>query len=97
MSDIEVAALTGPDDLPFTEDELSHVKLVPRVKTVRRALMMTQEEFAQKFQLSLGTLRDWEQGRYQPDQAARTYLKVIARAPQAVMEALSTKPLEPKV
>ena len=96
MSDeqIEAAALTDPDNLPFTEDELGNVKLVPRVKTIRRALSMTQEEFAQKFQLSLSTLRDWEQGRCQPDQAARTYLKVIAQAPQVVMDALSGIPSE---
>jgi hypothetical protein len=34
----------------------------------------------------LGTLRDWEQGRVEPDQAARAYLIVIARNPKAVRE-----------
>ena len=51
---------------------------------------MTQEEFAERFQLSLATLRDWEQGRSQPDQAASTYLEVIARNPQLIMETLGT-------
>jgi len=37
-------------------------------------------------------VRDWEQGRTQPDQATSTYLDVIARAPDAVMTALGTAP-----
>jgi putative transcriptional regulator len=55
---------------------------------VRRALGLTQEEFAARFRIPLGTLRDWEQGKSEPDQAARAYLMVIARNPDAVVEAL---------
>ena len=40
--------------------------------------------------IPLGTLRDWEQGCVEPDQAARAYLKVIAREPDTVREALKT-------
>jgi len=36
----------------------------------------------------LGTLRDWEQGRTQPDQPARAYLAVIAHDPEGVRKAL---------
>jgi putative transcriptional regulator len=61
---------------------------VPQVKVMRRALHLTQEEFAQRFHIPLGTLRDWEQGKTQPDQTARAYLRVIARNPKAVLEAL---------
>jgi putative transcriptional regulator len=39
----------------------------------------------------LGTLRDWEQGRVEPDQAARAYLTVIARAPEVVRKALRSR------
>ena len=53
---------------------------------------LTQEEFAARFHIPLGTLRDWEQGKTQPDQAARAYLRVIARNPTAVQEALATTP-----
>ena len=38
----------------------------------------------------LGRLRDWEQGRVEPDQAARGYLTVIAREPDTVRDALRT-------
>jgi len=39
----------------------------------------------------LGTLRDWEQGRVEPDQAARAYLTVIAREPDTVRDALKPR------
>jgi len=44
------------------------------------ALGHNQEDFAVRFHIAIGTLRDWEQGRAEPDQAARAYLKVIATA-----------------
>lgn len=58
------------------------------VKLIRAKLGMTQQEFAKTFHLSLATLRDWEQRRVRPDQAARTLLKVIERNPNAVKNAL---------
>jgi putative transcriptional regulator len=61
---------------------------IPRVKTLRRALALTQEEFAARFKIPLGTLRDWEQGRSEPDQPAKAYLTVIARDPQGVERTL---------
>ena len=52
-------------------------------------LGLTQEEFATTYHLSLATLRHWEQQRYQPDQAARTLLRVIASSPDIVRQALA--------
>jgi putative transcriptional regulator len=49
---------------------------------------MTQDEFAFRFGLSVNTLRHWEQGKRQPEGAARACLLVIARAPDTVQEAL---------
>jgi len=68
------------------------MKIVPRVKTLRRALALTQEEFAARFHIPLGTLRDGEQGRAEPDQPARAYLKVIAHDPDGVRRALEHGP-----
>ena len=65
---------------------------MPRAKTLRRALGLTQEEFAARFQIPLGTLRDWEQGRAEPDQTARAYLRAIAGDPTAVHRALQVAP-----
>jgi ERCC4-related helicase/transcriptional regulator with XRE-family HTH domain len=60
------------------------MKSVPRVKTIRVALGLTQEQFAKRFEIPIGTLRDWEQGRSEPDQPARAYLNAIARDPDRV-------------
>ena len=86
--EIEAAAWADPDARPFTPNELAKAKRVPRIKTLRRALRLTQEEFAARYRIPLGTLRDWEQGRSEPDQPARAYLTVIARDPEGVRQAL---------
>lgn len=91
MTDEEVtaAALSDPDGQPWTEKELARVRFVPRSRTLRRALRLTQQQFAERYHIPLGTLRDWEQMRSEPDQAARAYLKVIARHPDLVAETLA--------
>jgi len=93
MTDEEVhaAALADPDAQPLTEDDLKRMKRVPRTKTLRRALGLTQEEFAARYRIPLGTLRDWEQGRSEPDQPARAYLTVIAHDPEGVFRMLRAK------
>jgi putative transcriptional regulator len=87
-ADIEAAAHSDPDAKPFSTAQLARMKHTPRAKLIRRALGLTQEQFATRFHIPLGTLRDWEQGAAEPDQAARAYLTVIGRNPQAVAEAL---------
>jgi putative transcriptional regulator len=64
------------------------MRRVPRAKNLRRALSLTQEEFAFRYQIPLGTLRDWERGRTEPDQPARAYLKVIAGDPHRMVRLL---------
>jgi putative transcriptional regulator len=61
---------------------------IPHVKEIRQKLKLTQEQFAGKFHVPVGTLRDWGQGVTIPDKAARNYLRVIAKNPKAVVEAL---------
>lgn len=87
-AEIEAAAKADPDAQPMTEDEWRTARRIPRIKTMRRALGLTQEEFAARYHIPLGTLRDWEQGRTEPDQPARAYLTVIARDPEGVRRAL---------
>ena len=85
------AALNDPDARPLTEQDLSRMKRTPQAKIIRRALGLSQEDFAARYHIPLGTLRDWEQGRVEPDQAARAYLKVIAREPEKVRDALKAR------
>ena len=82
------AALGDPGAQPLTPEDFKRMKRTPRAKIIRRALGLSQEEFATRFHIPLGTLRDWEQGRKDPDAAARAYLMVIGRNPVAVAEAL---------
>ena len=89
---ITAAALRDPDAQPLTDADLARMKRVPRTKTLRRALGLTQEAFAARYHIPLGTLRDWEQGRCEPDQPARAYLTVIAHDPKGVQRALEAGP-----
>jgi putative transcriptional regulator len=90
--EIHAAALADPDAQPLTPERLKHMKRTPQVRVIRRALELSQEEFSARFKIPLGTLRDWEQGRKDPDAAARAYLMVIGRNPSAVTEALHPAP-----
>jgi putative transcriptional regulator len=83
------AALSDPDNRPLTPQDMKRMRRTPRAKIIRRALGLSQEDFAARYQIPIGTLRDWEQGRVEPDQAARAYLTVIARDPEAVRKALT--------
>jgi len=85
---VEARAASDADNPPITPARRVRLRPVPRVKTLRRALGLTQEEFAERYRIPPGTLRDWEQGRTEPDQAARAYLTVIAHEPQRVAHAL---------
>jgi putative transcriptional regulator len=95
MTDAErhQAALNDPDAGPLSEGDLRRMRRTPQVKVIRRALGISQEDFAARYHIPLGTLRDWEQGRVEPDQAARAYLTVIAREPETVRKALNRAPL----
>lgn len=88
QAQIEAAAKADRDNRPLSTADLRRMKRTPQVKIIRRALGISQEDFAARYHIPLGTLRDWEQGRVVPDQAARAYLTVIARDPEAVSRAL---------
>ena len=94
--EIHAAALRDPDNPPLSSYAPGRLRQRPRVFVIRRALKLTQEEFAERFQIPLGTLRDWEQGRVEPDQAAKAYLKVIAFNPVLVLRALADGASPPK-
>jgi putative transcriptional regulator len=84
------AALSDPDCQPLTAEQLARPpQRVARAKFIRQRLGMSQEAFAERFRIPLGTLRDWEQHRAEPDQAARAYLVVIEREHEAVERALA--------
>jgi putative transcriptional regulator len=86
---IEQNALDDPDNPPWTDEELERGFTGRFVRQTREATGLSQDKFAQKFGVNVARLRDWEQGRHLPDSFALSFLRVIARNPKAVEEALA--------
>lgn len=59
------------------------------VQALRKRVGLTQEEFAAKFAISLGTLRHWERGDRKPHGPALVLLRVIEKEGRAVLRALA--------
>jgi len=85
-ADIERSVGGDPDAAPIlTDGEIA----AAIARGVRKRLGLSQGDFAKRFRVPLGTLRDWEQGRRRPDAPALAYLRVIAREPEVVARALA--------
>ena len=57
-------------------------------RRVRKRLGLTQAEFSARIDVSLDTIRNWEQGKRSPTGAAKALLKVLDKAPEAALAAL---------
>lgn len=68
---------------------VAHVPESIDVAAIRKRLRLSQAEFAQQFGFKLDAVQNWEQGRRKPDGAARAFLRVIEREPEAVQRALT--------
>lgn len=78
-----------PDaDAPLTDDEFERGHAAVLARRARAATGLSQNAFAARFGIPAGSLRDWEQGRRVPDATTISYLRVIARMPDAVAKAL---------
>jgi putative transcriptional regulator len=67
----------------------AHIPPEIDVRAIRKRIGLSQQAFSARFGFTLARIRDWEQHRSRPDSAARAYLLVIDREPQAVERALS--------
>lgn len=65
------------------------------VKNIREQLHLSQEEFAEKYGLSVATVRNWEQGRRKPDGATRLLLQLIQSQPDIVAQEIQKLKLKP--
>ncbi|MFZ6765191.1 helix-turn-helix domain-containing protein [Pseudoroseomonas sp. WGS1072] len=94
MTDEDIARQIAddPDVAPDTSGMSETQVLGAQVRAVRRRLGLTQPEFAARYRIPVGTVRDWEQGRARPDQPARAYLHAISRTPDAVAAAVADMP-----
>jgi putative transcriptional regulator len=59
------------------------------IKALRERIGRTQGEFSKDFKLPIGTLRDWEQHRREPDTGSKVYLSMIDADPEAVIKILA--------
>jgi putative transcriptional regulator len=58
------------------------------IKDIRKGYNLTQEQFTAMLGISVRTLRNWEQGRREPEWPAMVLLRVAARHPEAVLDAI---------
>jgi len=86
---VEANTRADRDAQPLTASDLKRMRRTPQAKVIRQALELTQEEFAVRYHIPPGTLRDWEQGRAQPDRPTQAYLKIIACEPECVERLLN--------
>lgn len=94
MTDEDIArqVAANPDAAPILSDlELDRAAYGSHVRCVRKSMGLTQAAFAERFGFPTTSLRDWEQGRREPDAATKAYLTVIEREPDAVIRALGAK------
>jgi putative transcriptional regulator len=61
----------------------------PDVLSIREKYDMTQQEFSSLLGISVGTLRNWEQGRRKPQGPAKVLLKIAEKRPKAILESLT--------
>lgn len=74
------------------EGFVAHVPAEIDVKAIRRRTGLSQARFAAQFGFSVDAVRNWEQGRRQPDVAARAFLMVIEQEPDTVRRVLAGRP-----
>ena len=81
-TDAQIAIQMAQDDALAMQDAAKFAR------RVRRRLGFSQAEFATRIDVSLETIRNWEQGKRSPTGAAKALLKVLDKAPEAALAAL---------
>jgi putative transcriptional regulator len=62
------------------------------IRSLRESHGLSQSKFAALMGISVGTLRNWEQGRRKPEGSARVLLQVVAKHPEAVFDIAGGRP-----
>jgi len=78
-----------PDDFDVTAKALDRGLRARLIRKTRTSLGLSQTEFAERFRVPVGTLRDWEQARATAPDFAIAYVRVIARHPDLVAKAVA--------
>ncbi len=82
MSEEELSEQQNADDAEAMKDAAKFAR------RVRKRLGLSQLEFSHRIDVSLETIRNWEQGKRCPTGAAKALLKVLDKAPEAALAAL---------
>jgi putative transcriptional regulator len=69
---------------------ITGVRVVEPTADIRQRLGMTQKQFAEALHIPEETVRDWELGRSYPDAVAQSLLRIVAKNPEATLEALAS-------
>lgn len=77
------------EDFDATVEGLDRGQRARLIRTTRTALGLSQTEFAGRFRVPVGTLRDWEQARVSPPDFAVAYVEVIGQYPEMVAKAVA--------
>ena len=79
------------DAIAFAEGDGKRARIAKRVdiKAIRAARGMSQDQFSKTYRLPIGTLRDWEQHRREPDTGSKLYLAMIEADPEGVQKIIA--------
>lgn len=79
------------DAIAFAEGDGNRARIAKRVdiKAIRAARGMSQDQFSRIYRLPIGTLRDWEQHRREPDTGSKLYLAMIEADPEGVQKIIA--------
>lgn len=78
-----------PEDFDVTAVALDRGQRARLIRKTRTDLGLSQAEFAGRFHVPVGTLRDWEQARATAPDFAIAYVRVIAAHPDMVAKAVA--------
>lgn len=77
------------EDFDVSVDALDRGQRARLIRRTRTGLRLSQIEFARRFCVPVGTLRDWEQARATAPDFAIAYVRVIGRHPDMVADAVA--------
>jgi putative transcriptional regulator len=77
------------EDFDATAEALDRGQRARLIRSTRTTLGLSQSEFARRFRVPVGTLRDWEQARATPPDFAVAYVNVIGQHPEMVAKAVA--------
>ena len=87
------AAQADPDNPPLDAERLRRMQIAREIRRVREGTGLSQSQFAARFRIGLGRLRDFEQARSEPDLIVRVFFQLVrddpARAEMLIREVVA--------